>query len=136
VSAGDASRHWTFDIAMNARDEKVLRISVVIVWLATAVISLWELNGQSMDLLVNAGIGDRDVAKALIATGAGADLLLGVAMALWPSRSVYLSALALMLAMTAVASVLDPSLWLHPLGPLTKNVPIAAALWILIRAAK
>lgn len=121
---------------MNARDEKVLRISVVIVWLATAVISLWELDGQSMDLLVNAGIRDRDVAKALIAMGAGADLLLGVGMALWPSRSVYLSALALMLAMTAVASVLDPSLWLHPLGPLTKNVPIASALWILIRAAK
>jgi hypothetical protein len=136
VAAGDAFRHCTFDIAMNARDEKALRISVVIVWLATAVISLWELNGQSMDLLVNAGISDRDVAKALIAAGAGADLLLGVAMALWPSRSVYLSALVLMLAMTAVASVLDPSLWLHPLGPLTKNVPIAAALWILIGAAK
>ena len=36
-----------------------------------------------------------------------------------------------MLVMTALASVLDPSLWLHPLGPLTKNVPIAAALWVL-----
>ena len=121
---------------MNASDQKLLRISVVIVWLATGVISLWELNGQSMALLVNAGIADRDVAKGLIAAGAGADLLLGVAMALWPSRRVYLLALGLMLAMTAVASVLDPSLWLHPLGPLTKNVPIAAALWILIRAAK
>lgn len=121
---------------MNARNEKILRISVVIVWLATAVISLWELNGQSMDLLANAGISDRDVALALIAAGASADLLLGVAMALWPSRRVYLSALALMLAMTAVASVIDPSLWLHPLGPLTKNVPIAAALWILIGEEK
>ena len=121
---------------MNARDEKVLRISVVIVWLATAFISVWELNGQSMDLLVNAGIGNRDVALLLIAAGASADLLLGVAMALWPSRRVYLSALALMLVMSAVASVLDPSLWLHPLGPLTKNVPIAAALGILIRGAK
>lgn len=121
---------------MNARDEKVLRSSVVIVWLATAVISLWELNGQSMDLLLNAGIGDRGVAKVLIAAGAGADLLLGIAMTLWPSRRVYLPALALMLAMTVVASVLDPSLWLHPLGPLTKNVPIAAALWILSRTSK
>ncbi|WP_457096307.1 DoxX-like family protein [Lysobacter sp. P5_B9] len=136
MAAGDASRHCTSGIAMNAKDEKVLRISVVIVWLATAFISLWELNGQSMDLLVNAGIGDRDVAMLMIAAGASADLLLGVAMALWPSRRVYLSALALMLLMTAVASVLDPSLWLHPLGPLTKNVPIAAALWNLIRGAK
>ncbi len=121
---------------MSAKDERLLRISLVIVWLATAVVSLWELNGQSMDLLMKAGVSDRDVAVAIIATGAGVDLLLGVAMALWPSRRVYVLALALMLAMTAVASVLDPALWLHPLGPLTKNVPIAAALWILIRTAK
>jgi hypothetical protein len=121
---------------MNAKDAMVLRISVVIVWLATAVISLWELDGQSMDLLTNAGIGDRDVAVALIVSGAGTDLLAGVAMALWPSRRVYQLALALMIAMTAAATVLDPSLWLHPLGPLIKNVPIAAALWLLIRATK
>lgn len=121
---------------MNAKDEQLLRFSVVFVWLATAAISFLELNGQSMDLLVKAGVGDRDVAVSLIAVGAGADLLLGVAMALWPSRRVYLLALAAMLTMTVVASVLAPSLWLHPLGPLTKNAPIAAALWILIRAAK
>lgn len=136
MAASDASRHCTLDFAMNAGDEKVLRVSVVIVWLATAVISLWEFNGQSMNLLVKAGIDNHRIAMALIAAGAGADLLIGIAMVLWPSRRVYLSALALMLAMTAAASVLDPSLWLHPLGPLTKNVPIAAALWILIKAAK
>lgn len=121
---------------MNAKDERLLRISVVVVWLATAVVSLWESDGQSMELLVNAGVADHGVAKAVIATGAGIDFLLGIAMALRPSRRVYQLALAMMLAMTAVASVLDPSLWLHPLGPLTKNIPIAAALWLLIRAAR
>ncbi|WP_202842834.1 DoxX-like family protein [Luteimonas saliphila] len=121
---------------MSPRDEKLLRMGVVFVWLATAAASLWEFNGQSMALLANAGITDPRLATVLIAVGAGADFLVGIAMALWPSRRVYLTALALMLAMTVVASVLDPSLWLHPLGPLTKNVPIAAALWILIRQAK
>lgn len=121
---------------MNAKDKKILRLSVVVVWLTTAGVSLWELNGQSMELLVNAGLADRGVAKALIVTGACVDFMLGVAMALRPSRRVYLLALVIMLAMTAVASVLDPSLWLHPLGPLTKNLPIAAALWILSRTAR
>lgn len=121
---------------MNAGDAKILRMGVVAVSLATAAASLWEFNGQSMELLAKAGIDDHRVATALIAAGAGADLLIGIAMTLWPSRRVYLSALALMLAMTAVASALDPSLWLHPLGPLTKNAPIAAALWVLIRTAK
>ena len=122
--------------AMNAGSATVLRISLVIVWLATAAVSLWEINGQSTDLLVGAGIGDRHIRIVLIAAGAGADLLIGLAMALWPSRRVYLLALALMLCMTVIATVLDPSLWLHPLGPLTKNVPIAAILWFLIRAGK
>ncbi|WP_342315142.1 DoxX-like family protein [Lysobacter sp. FW306-1B-D06B] len=121
---------------MKAVDEKVLRGSIVFVWLATALVSLWELDGQSMQLLANAGIFHRDIAVALIVAGAAVDLLLGVAIALRPSRRIYLWALAMMLAMTAIASVLDPSLWLHPLGPLTKNVPIAAALWILMRTTK
>lgn len=121
---------------MSAGDETLLRAGVVFVWLATAVASLLEFDGQSMALLASAGIADHRVATVLIAMGAGADLLVGIAMALWPSRRVHLAALALMSVMTAVASVLDPSLWLHPLGPLTKNVPIAAALWILARRAK
>jgi hypothetical protein len=121
---------------LKAADSTVLRVSVVLVWLATAAASLWEFNGQSMALLVNAGIEDRRLALMLIAAGAGVDLVIGIAMALWPSRRVYLSALVLMLAMTVIASVLDPALWLHPLGPLTKTVPIAAALWVLIRASK
>jgi hypothetical protein len=121
---------------MNTDDKSLLRMGVVFVWLATAVASLWEFDGQSMALLAKAGVTDHRLATALIAMGAGADLLIGIAMALWSSRGVHLTALMLMLAMTAVASVLDPSLWLHPLGPLTKNVPIAAALWVLIRGAK
>ena len=118
---------------MSRHDADLLRFGVVFVWLATAFASVWEFDGQSMQMLAQAGVTDRRVASGLIAIGAGADLLLGIAMLVWPSRRVYVLALGLMLAMTATATVLDPALWLHPLGPLTKNVPIAVALWILIR---
>ena len=33
------------------------------------------------------------------------------------------------------ATAIDPGWWLHPLGPLTKNLPIAAILWTLWRAS-
>jgi len=46
-----------------------------------------------------------------------------------------LSARVSMLIMTLVASVLTPSLWLHPLGPLTKHLALTAALWTLARNA-
>lgn len=115
-------------------DRRWLRWSLVFVWLATAAASILELHGQSTALLAAAGIRDAPTALTLILGGAAIDVVLGVALWLRPSRGVYLAALAAMGAMTAVATLLDPSLWLHPLGPLTKNVPIAAVLWTLARS--
>lgn len=111
----------------------VLRAGVVFVWLATALVSVVELDGQSSELLTQAGWTDPFVIRTVILVGAGIDLLLGLAMALRPSRGVYRMALAMMGLMTVVATVLVPMLWLHPLGPLTKNIPIAACLWVLFR---
>jgi hypothetical protein len=95
---------------------------------------VWELQGQSLGLLAVAGIHNPLVAQGLVWAGAGADLVLVVAMCCKPGRVTYGAALLLMAVMTLVATVLDASLWLHPLGPLTKNVPIAAVLWVLAKA--
>lgn len=121
-------------MTLTGRDQQWLRLSIAFVWLATAVASVWELQGQSPQLLHAAGVHDPTLARWLILAGAGVDALLGLAMLVWPARWTYLAALAVMGLMTLVASVLDPSLWLHPLGPLTKNIPIAALLFILARA--
>lgn len=117
-------------------DDRLLRASLVAVWLLTAVASLVELNGQSRELLAAAGIASPPwLVQLLIVGGAAADLCVGIALWRWPGRASYAAALALMLAMTLVATVLQPSLWLHPLGPLLKNLPIAALLWHLYRRA-
>ena len=39
-----------------------------------------------------------------------------------------------LMAMTVIGTALQPALWLHPLGPLLKNLPIAAMLWFLLQA--
>lgn len=113
-----------------------LRWSLVAVWLITAVVSLLELNGQSADLLWRAGLRHPFLIDTLIWAGAALDVVLGLALWWVPRRSTYGMALASLGLMTLVASVLSPSLWLHPLGPLLKNIPIAAALCTLIRAEK
>jgi hypothetical protein len=113
------------------RDMNPLRFSLVFVWLATASASVWELHGQSAALLSQAGIRDVAIVRTLVVGGAVVDAVLGLALWLKPSRRVYLLALAVMCVMTLVVTLLDPSLWLHPLGPLTKNAPIAVALWML-----
>jgi hypothetical protein len=114
-------------------DTACLRWSLVFVWLATACASVWELDGQSTALLAAAGLHDPAWMCLLILGGAAADALLGLAIAVRPSRRVYLAVLGWMGLMTFAATALLPGLWLHPLGPLTKNIPIAAVLWLLAR---
>lgn len=116
--------------------ERLLRLSLVAVWLFTAVASIVELNGQSRQVLAAAGIASPQwLVQGLIIGGAAADLAVGIALWRWPGRASYAAALALMLVMTLVATVLQPGLWMHPLGPLLKNIPIAALLWHLYRRA-
>lgn len=121
------------EVTVGSFDSRWLRLSLVFVWLWTAVVSVWELHGQSRDLLLAGGIADASLAQVLIVSGAALDMVLGVGLWLRPSRRVYMLALAAMVLMTLVATVLIPSLWLHPLGPLSKNIPIAAVLWVLAR---
>jgi hypothetical protein len=112
---------------------RYLRLSLVFVWLWTAVVSVWELQGQSRALLVAGGVSDASVVNALVLAGAMLDAILGLWLMMRPTRPAYLLALATMVVMTLVATALSPSLWLHPLGPLSKNIPIAVVLWLLAR---
>ena len=117
-------------------DLQWLRYSLVLVWLGTALISAWEWDGQSVALLRDAGLQSRWWMETLIAAGTVTDLVLGLLLWLHPDRLVYLAALSAMALMTFVASVLLPTLWLHPLGPLLKNLPMAAVLWLLWKTSK
>lgn len=115
-------------------DDRLLRFSLVAVWLFTAVVSIVELDGQSRQVLAEAGIASPPwLVELLIVGGAAADLAVGLALWWRPGRASYLAAFGLLLLMTAVATFLQPTLWLHPLGPLLKNLPIAALLWHLCR---
>lgn len=116
---------------LEARDVKLLRYCLVFVWLATSLVSVIEWHGQSAELLRAAGMQQPALMDTLILGGAVVDALLGLALWLKPSRRVYLMALFMMVAMTMLASLLRPDLWLHPLGPLTKNVALAGLLWVL-----
>lgn len=120
-------------MALTLRSQSALRFSLIFVWLVTGLVSSWEARGQSEQLLLATGVNDPLMVKILVWGGASVDLAIGLAMWFAPSRKVYLAALVTMLLMTAVATLLMPNLWLHPLGPLTKNVPIAVILLILAR---
>ncbi|RYF06516.1 MAG: epimerase [Comamonadaceae bacterium] len=118
---------------MKPHDLRLLRASLVAVWLGTAIASAIGYQGASQALLVQAGLQSPVWMQIWIWGGVAADTLVGLALWRRPGRAAYAAALALMLVMTAMATALLPSLWLDPLGPLLKNLPIAALLIVLYR---
>ena len=100
--------------------------------------AVWELHGQSRKLLAGLPTAWTEgntswLPTAIILAGAAADAVLGLWLALRPGRKAYGAALLMMLAMTLLATAIHPAWWLHPFGPLTKNLPIAAILWVLLQ---
>lgn len=110
---------------------QLARYSLILVWLWTAVVSLQQIDGLSLALLQDQTLIPAALFPWVIWGGAITDLVLGLLMAWRPGRRVYLAALLMTLVMTVIGSVATPALWLHPLGPLSKNLPILALLWIL-----
>lgn len=103
------------------------RLALVLIWLGTALASVWDGGAAGSRLLVGAGLGV-STALACVWLGAAWDLAIGLWLALRPDRAAYRWALLGMLVMTLAATFLLPMLWLDPLGPLLKNIAIAALL--------
>lgn len=109
-----------------------LRWSIVAVWLATAIVSFGQYPVEaSYELLARTGIPPF-LQPLMLYGAAGFDLLLGLGIAFLPRRRpLWLAQLALIGFYTIVIAWKLPEFLLHPYGPLTKNLPMLAAIWLL-----
>ena len=68
----------------------------------------------------------------LLYGAAAMDLALGPAtLVLARRRLLWIAQIAVIVGYTAIVSWRLPEFWLHPYGPLTKNLPMLAAIWAL-----
>jgi uncharacterized protein YbjT (DUF2867 family) len=117
----------------------LLRISVAMVWLWTAWVSAFVYPAQqSFELLARTGVPL--VLAPLMLFGASAlDFAMGAGCLVLPQRHrrwLWLAQLALIGFYTvAIAFRLPEFLW-HPYGPLSKNLPMLAAIWTLYELEK
>lgn len=118
-------------MALKPLDRQLARFSLIAVWIWTALVSMQQAHGLSTQLLQASPTIPPALYPWIIWGGSGVDLLLGLLMWLRPVRWVYLTAAVMTLAMTVIGTWVDPALWMHPLGPLSKNLPIFALLWIV-----
>jgi nucleoside-diphosphate-sugar epimerase len=109
----------------------LLRASVAAVWIWTGIVSLGLYpQAQSYELLARTGITGA-LAPLMLYGAAILDLALGVGTLLLRRRWLWLLQLALILFYTAVISFRLPEFWLHPYGPLLKNLPMLACIYLL-----
>ncbi|MBQ5938758.1 SDR family oxidoreductase [Massilia sp. AB1] len=110
----------------------VLRYSIAAVWILTAIVSygLYPVE-DSYALLARSGIPE--ALQPLMLYGAATfDLILGLGILfLGRRRWLWLAQLALIGFYTVVIAFKLPEFLLHPYGPLTKNLPMLAAIWLL-----
>ena len=120
---------------MSDRDRTLLRRSLVLVWLGTALVSALGAHGHSTALLHDAGIREPVLTMLMLWGGIAFDVVVGLVLCFAPLRVAATIALAATLAMTVITTIVLPSMWLDPLGSLLKNLPILAALVVLRRNA-
>ena len=110
----------------------ILRGSVALVWIVTGVLSFGIYPvAESHALLARAGVPP-SLAPLFLYGAAGLDLVLGVLTLVLKRRAwLWLVQIALIVGYTAIISVRLPEYWLHPYGPVLKNLPMLAVLWLL-----
>jgi uncharacterized protein YbjT (DUF2867 family) len=112
----------------------MLRWSIALVWIVTGIVSLGAYPAaSSYALLARVGIVGSLASLALYG-GAALDLLFGFAtLVLRRRRVLWLAQIATIALYTLIITWTMPEFWLHPFGPLLKNVPMLAAIWLLYR---
>jgi len=109
----------------------LLRWTLAAVWLATAIVSAFFYpRADSLTLLARVGIEGVPAIAALYGA-AVLDTLLGIACIVRPRRMLWLAQGVLILGYSAVIAACLPEYLWHPFGPLLKNLPILAILFIL-----
>lgn len=111
-----------------------LRWSVALLWIWTGIVSL-GLYPVADSLALLGRVGLEGVPARIALYGAAAlDLVLGVATLAVPARrrgAVWAAQLLLVLGYTALITLFLPEYWLHPYGPVSKNLPLLAAIALL-----
>ncbi|MEK4034070.1 SDR family oxidoreductase [Methylocystis sp. IM3] len=111
----------------------VLRWSLAILWIVTGLLSfgLYSVD-KSYDLLAAIGLTG-PVASLALYGGAALDFILGLILLRgWRPALIGWIQLASMAAFTLLAMGLPGEYWLHPFAPILKNLPIAAAILVMI----
>ncbi len=118
---------------MRPLDLKLMRYTLAVIWLASGALSLGIYpRQQSLEMLAQVGLHGSAALTALYG-GALLDIALGILTLARPAPALWQVQAAVIIGYTAIISLFLPHYWLHPFGPVLKNLPILVLLWLLRR---
>lgn len=121
---------------MNKQIELAARLSLSFLWIMTALSSLFFAKDIGYEVLAQADITGA-LANAAITSGSLLDMAIGIwLLSKRKLASCYLLQLLVIASYTLLLSVIAPNFWLHPFGPLTKNLPLVVMIYYLYRQAR
>lgn len=115
----------------------ILRAAIAAVWLVAGVVSMGIYPvDESYALLARVGITGGLAPMALYGAAA-LDIAFGLGTLFLQHRKFLWIAQATLIGLyTVTITFFLPEFWLHPFGPLIKNLPILAAIWLLYEMEK
>lgn len=116
---------------MRTIDLRLIRSVLAIVWVVTGVLSLGIFpRRESLAMLGDVGL-QGEVALVALYGAALLDILLGILTLTLPSQMLWRVQAALVIGYSMIIAICLPLYWLHPFGPVLKNLPILLLLWLL-----
>jgi uncharacterized protein YbjT (DUF2867 family) len=126
------------DVRLHARLNWLLplmRVAIALVWIVTGIVSLGLYPVQdSYALLARTGI-PAPLQPLMLYGAALLDLGFGIgtlALRGRRRRLLWYAQIALIVFYSVIIAWRLPEFWLHPYGPLLKNLPLLAAIWLLL----
>jgi hypothetical protein len=118
------------------RAERLLRIGMASIWITEGLLpKILFQQPMELDVVARSGLVPMDPSRFLIGMGV-AQVLSGVLVLVLtgPALRALLGAqIAALVVLPVLVSIGEPLLWVHPFGPLTKNLPILAGTIVVWR---
>jgi len=115
----------------------LMRTAIAIVWLTAAAVSfgLYPLEA-SVQMVERTGLRG-GMALAAVYAGAAVDAAFGIATLLQRNdRWLWIAQAVVIVGYSIILTIALPETWLHPFGPVVKNLPILAAILLCLRMAR
>lgn len=118
---------------MQPVDQYLIRYSLAFMWIFTALTSLFWGRASGIEILEAADITGLS-AELLIDSGSLLDLFIGLWLLSDKAQKTCCNwQLVTITTFTVLLSLISPEYWLHPFGPITKNIPIIVLILIYRR---